>query len=143
MTSFPELRKAPMKPAAILRAAALGHLLWLLERHPQLRLTLFVTPDWRRISPAADRIWRYVPWLRDRVHLAKVLPKGTMDIRNHPKFVSFLNAMPRTEIALHGLHHIGLGRSVSVEFERQDRAACAAMLAEAMRIFEESSLRYE
>jgi Uncharacterized protein conserved in bacteria (DUF2334) len=66
-----------------------------------------------------------------------------MDIRNHPKFVSFLNAMPRTEIALHGLHHIGLGRSVSVEFERQDRAACAAMLAEAMRIFEESSLRYE
>jgi predicted deacetylase len=71
-----------------------------------------------------------------------VLPKGTMDIRNHPKFVAFLNAMPRTEIALHGLHHINRGRSVSVEFQRQDRATCAAIQTEALQIFEESGLRY-
>jgi hypothetical protein len=68
-----------------------------MERHPQLQLTLFVTPDWRRISPHAYRFWRHVPWLRDRLYLAKVLPKGTMDLRNHPEFVVFLNAMPRTE----------------------------------------------
>ena len=64
-----------------------------------------------------------------------------MDIHNHPKFVAFLNAMPRTEIALHGLHHINRGRSVSVEFQRQDRATCAAIQTEALQIFEESGLR--
>ena len=30
---------------------ALGHVAWLLERHPQLRVTLFTTPDWRELSP--------------------------------------------------------------------------------------------
>jgi predicted deacetylase len=61
-----------------------------------------------------------------------------MDIRNHPKFVAFLNAMARTEIALHDLQHINRGHSISVEFQLQDRATCAAMLAEALQIFEES-----
>ena len=65
-----------------------------------------------------------------------------MDLRDHPGFVAFLNAMPRTEIAIHGLHHINQGHSVSDEFQNQDRAACASMLAEAMRIFDESGLRY-
>jgi len=139
---FPGTSQSAYEAGGDLGSGALGHLLWLLERHPQLRLTLFVTPDWRRISAAAHRVWRHVPWLRDRVYLAKVLPKGTMDIRNHPEFVAFLNAMPRTEIALRGLHHIDPGHSISVEFQRQDRIACAAMLAKALRIFDESGLRY-
>jgi hypothetical protein len=139
---FPGTSQSAYEAGGDLEKGALGHLLWLLERHPQLKLTLFVTPDWRRISPIAHRLWRHVPWLRDRVYLARVLRKGTMDVRNHPKFVAFLNAMPRTEIALHGLHHIGPGHSVSVEFQRQDRTTCAAMLAEALRIFDESGLRY-
>jgi Uncharacterized protein conserved in bacteria (DUF2334) len=139
---FPGTSHSAYEAGGDLEEGASKHLLWLLERHPQLQLTLFVTPDWRRISAAADRFWRHVPWLRDRVYLAKVLPKGTMDLRNHPEFVAFLNAMPRTEIALHGLHHINLGPSVSVEFQRQDRAACTAMLVEALRIFDESGLRY-
>jgi hypothetical protein len=139
---FPGTSQSAYEAGGDLKEGALKHLLWLLERYPQLQLTLFVTPDWRRISAAADRFWRHIPWLRDRVYLAKVLPKGTMDLRNHPEFVTFLNAMPRTEIALHGLHHINLGPSVSVEFQRQDRAACTAMLVEALRIFDEAGLRY-
>ena len=139
---FPGTSQSAYEAGGDLEKGALRHLLWLLGRHPQLQLTLFVTPDWRRISAGAHRFWRHVPWLRDHVHLAKVLPKGTMDIRNHPEFVAFLNAMPRTDIALHGLHHINVGSSVSVEFQRQDRAACAAMLTEALRIFDESGLRY-
>jgi hypothetical protein len=139
---FPGTSQSAYEGGGDLEKGALGRLSWLLERHPQLQLTLFVTPDWRRISPVADRFWRHVPWLRDRVYLASVLPKGTMDIRNHPEFVAFLNAMPRTEIAIHGLHHINQGPSVSGEFQNQDRAACASMLAEAMRIFDESGLRY-
>jgi hypothetical protein len=139
---FPGTSRSAYESGGDLEKGALGRLLWLLQRHPQLHLTLFVTPDWRRISPVARRIVRYVPWLRDRIYLARVLPKGTMDLRSHPDFVAFLNAMPRTEIAIHGLHHINRGREVSVEFQNRDRVACAAMLAEAMRIFEESGLRY-
>jgi hypothetical protein len=139
---FPGTSQSAYESGGDLEKGALGRLLWLLERHKQLKLTLFVTPDWRRISPVADRLWRHVPLLRDRLYLARVLPKGTMDVRKNPQFVAFLNGMPRTEIAIHGLHHINRGRLVSVEFQNRDRAACAAMLVEAMQIFEESGLRY-
>src|SRR3984893_5108741 len=139
---FPGTSQSAYEAGGDLERGVLGRLLWLLERHPQLQLTLFVTPDWRRISPVAHRLWRHLPWLCDRVCLASVLPKGTMDVRNHPEFVAFLNAMPRAEIAIHGLHHINQGHSVSVEFQNQNRAESAAMLAEAIRIFEESGLRY-
>jgi hypothetical protein len=139
---FPGTSQSAYEAGGDLEKGALGRLLWLLERHPQLQLTLFVTPDWRRISPVADRIWQHVPWLRDRMYLARVLAKGTMDVRKHPDFVTFLNAMPRTEIALHGLSHVNFGYPVSVEFEHRDRETCAGMLTEAMRIFEEAGLRY-
>jgi len=139
---FPGTSRNPYEAGGELERGALGRLLWLLERHPQVQLTLFVTPDWRQISPVAHRFWRHVPWLRKRLYLASVLPKGTMDIRNYPDFVAFLNGMPRTEIALHGLHHIHVGHSISIEFKDRERAACASMLAEAICIFEESGLRY-
>src|SRR5579863_6873058 len=139
---FPGTSQSAYESGGDLEKGALGRLLWLLERHPKLRLTLFVTPDWRRISPVAHRFLRHLPWIRDRVYLASVLPKGTMDLRRHPKFVAFLNMMPRTEIAMHGLHHINQGHSVSVEFESRDRSTCTAMLTEAIRIFDKSGLRY-
>jgi hypothetical protein len=139
---FPGTSQSPYEAGGDLEKGALGRLLWLLERHPRLRLTLFVTPDWRQISPIGHRVWRHIPWLRDRMYLANVLPKGSMDVRRHPDFVAFLNAMPRTEIALHGLHHIHEGSSIFVEFRDRERAACADMLSEAMRIFEESGLHY-
>ena len=139
---FPGTSQSAYEAGGDLERGALGRLLWLLERHAQLQLTLFVTPDWRRISAVPHRIWRHVPWLRDRMYLVSVLPKGTMDIRNHPQFVAFLNAMPRTEIALHGLHHVKVGHAVSVEFQHRDHDACIHMLTEAMRIFEESGLRH-
>ena len=139
---FPGTSQSAYEAGGDLERGALGRLLWLLERHAQLQLTLFVTPDWRRISAVPHRIWRHVPWLRDRMYLVSVLPKGTMDIRNHPQFVAFLNAMPRTEIALHGLHHVNVGHAVSVEFQHRDHDACIHMLTEAMRIFEESGLRH-
>jgi len=139
---FPGTSQSAYEAGGDLERGALGRLLWLLERHAQLQLTLFVTPDWRRISAVPHRIWRHVPLLRDRMYLVSVLPKGTMDIRNHPQFVAFLNAMPRTEIALHGLHHVNVGHAVSVEFQHRDHDACIHMLTEAMRIFEESGLRH-
>jgi hypothetical protein len=139
---FPGTSQSAYEAGGDLEKGALGQLLWLMERHPKVKITLFVTPDWRQISPVAYGIWRHVPWLRDRVWLADVLPKGTMDVRRYPKFVAFLNDMPRTEIALHGLHHIHLGPMPSVEFQRQDRATCVHILGEAVRIFNESGLRW-
>jgi len=139
---FPGTSLSAYEAGGDLERGALGHLLWLLERHPQLQVTLFVTPDWRQVSPAACSPWARIPWLRDRMWLGGILPKGTMDIRRHPEFVAFLNGMPRTEIALHGLHHVHPGRLISVEFQSQGRARCAEMLLEAMRIFDEAGLRW-
>jgi uncharacterized protein DUF2334 len=139
---FPGTSRSAYEAGGDLGSGALGHLQWLLERHPKAKVTLFVTPDWRQISPIAHRVWRRLPWLRDQLWLADVLPKGTMDVRRHPEFVAYLNDMPRTEIALHGLHHIHPGRMVSVEFQRQDRETCADVLGEAVRIFDESGLRW-
>ena len=139
---FPGTSRSAYEAGGDLDQGALGRLLWLLQRHPQLWLTLFVTPDWRRISPLPDRICRHVPGLRDWMYLSKVLPKGTMDVRKHPDFVAFLNAMPRTEVALHGLSHVNSGPSISLEFQDRDRETCAGMLAEALQIFDEAGLRY-
>jgi hypothetical protein len=96
----------------------------------QLQLTLFVSPDWRRISAVADRFWRHLPWLESRLYLARGLPKGTIDLRNHPEFVAFLNAAHRDRRPLVAPRQSG--HSISVEFRNKDRAACAAELSEAM-----------
>lgn len=139
---FPGTSQSAYEAGGDLERGALRHLLWLLERHPQLQVTLFVTPDWRQLSPIARSPWTRVPWVRNRMWLGGILPKGTMDIRRHPRFVAFLKAMPRTEIALHGLHHVHPGRQISVEFQSQERAECAKILREAVRIFDEAGLRW-
>jgi hypothetical protein len=139
---FPGRRNAPFEAGGDLEKGALGRLLWLLNRHPQLRLTLFVTPDWRETTPVATSPLRHIPWLRDQLYLAPILPKGSMDLRRHPDFVAFLNAMPRTEVGLHGLHHIHKGRHIAVEFQRQGFDQCLAMMREAISIFEGAGLHF-
>jgi hypothetical protein len=99
---------------------ALGHVEWLLERHPRLRVTLFTTPDWREMSPMPTRkLLARVPYVRDRVYLMKVRRRGEMRLDRHPEFVAYLRGLPRTEIGVHGLHHIHPGRTVFVEFQNQ------------------------
>jgi hypothetical protein len=139
---FPGCRRAPFEAGGELERGVLGRLRWLLDRHPRLRLTLFVTPDWRETSPVPTSLLRHAPWLRERVYLAPVLRKGTMDLRRHPEFCEFLGTMRRTEIALHGLHHIHRGPRIAMEFQRQSPSACAAMLREAKTIFEQAGLRF-
>lgn len=122
---------------------ALRHVLWLLERHPDLHVTLFTTADWREISALPTRkLLARIPWLRERVYLAKTLPPGTMRLDRHPAFVQFLKDMPRTEIALHGLHHIHRGPLIPVEFQDQTAEECTAMLREAIAIFDAAGLPY-
>jgi hypothetical protein len=120
---------------------ALGHVAWLLNRHPKLRITLFTTPDWREISPwPTRRMLQSIPYLRDRVYLAKVWPKGTMRVDRHLEFGRYLSQLPRTEIGLHGLHHIHVGTRIPIEFQDQDVAECKRILQDAIAIFESAGL---
>jgi hypothetical protein len=120
---------------------ALRHVAWLLERHPELRVTLFVTPDWRQISPFPTRkLLSYIPVLSERLHLAPTLPKGTMSLERHPDFVAYLKALPRTDFAPHGLHHYSIGPRIGTEFQQQSVAECQRMIGEAAEIFERAGL---
>lgn len=124
-----------------LGAGALGHLEWLLQRHPQLHLTLFATPDWRERSPVPTRrLLARVPGARDRFFLAPVWPRGTMRLDRHPALVRYLLALPRTEVALHGLHHVHRGPDIPAEFQAQGVEECAGMLAEGVEIFRAAGL---
>lgn len=132
----------PYEAGGDLGAGILGHVEGLLAELPNLRVTLFVTPDWRPISvvPTRRRLAR-VPWLRDLVHLAPTRRAGTMALPRHPRLAGYLNSLPRSECALHGLHHLHRGRRLTVEFQRQGRARCAAMLGRAAALFDAAGLR--
>lgn len=131
----------PYEAGGDLDRGALRHVRWLLERHPSLRVTLFTTPDWREISPVPTRvILARIPWIRDRVYLAPVHPKGTMRLDRHPEFVRYLRELPRTEVALHGLHHVHRGPRIPVEFQDEDVASCRRTLADGMRLFRDAGL---
>lgn len=124
-----------------LRAGALGRVEWLLERHPQLHVTLFTTPDWREISPVPTRrLMARVPVLRKRMFLAPVLPAGTMRLDRHPAFIRYVAGLPRTEVALHGLQHVNRGPDIPAEFQGQTREQCLRMLQEALEIFRAAGL---
>lgn len=122
---------------------SLGLVTWLLDRHPKLKTTLFVTADWREKSPIPTRkLLASLPSLRDNFYLAERWEKGTMALTNHPKFVEFLNNMERTEIALHGLHHIHKGLLLPVEFQNQTEKEFSKIIEEMLKIFDDSKINY-
>ena len=122
---------------------ALGRLERLLERNPSVRVTLFVTPDWRLQRLVPTRRWlTRIPLLRERIHWAPLAPEGRFRVDRHPEFVSYLNALPRAECAVHGLNHAHVGPRMAVEFQEQSRSECRAMLEEGRRIFAAAGLRH-
>ncbi|MDT5120680.1 MAG: hypothetical protein QOC96_162 [Acidobacteriota bacterium] len=140
---YPGMESNGRKADAAFNRDSLGHLRWLLERHTQLRATLFTTADWREISPLPTRrLLARIPLLRERFFLTEILPVGTMRLGNHPEFVQFLKQLPRVEIGLHGLHHVHRGPRIPVEFQEQGAAQCRRMLQEMIAIFDESGLEY-
>lgn len=126
-----------------LNNGSLGLVSWLLERHPKLITTLFVTADWREISHVPTyKLLASIPKVRDKVFLAKRWKKGTMALNRHPEFVSFLNNMERVEIALHGLHHVHKGLKIPVEFQNQTEEEFDEIISEMLQIFNESKIKY-
>jgi predicted deacetylase len=121
---------------------ALGLVADLLARHPNLHTTLFTTADWRETSPMPSRILSRIPIVRDRIYLARVLPEGTLRIDRHPEFVAYLRSLPRTEIALHGLHHIHKGARLFVEFQDEPIESHRRKLRRMLEIFDASGLPY-
>lgn len=122
---------------------ALGRVERLLARHPQLRITLFVTPDWRRMELLRTRRWvTHVPLLRERIHWAPLAPRGRFRIDRFPDFVAYLNGLPRTDCAVHGLHHAHRGPKLAMEFQGESRRKCRAVVREARRIFVAAGLRH-
>ena len=121
---------------------ALGHVQALLERHPYLHVTLFTTADWREISPTPSRLLSRIPVVRDRMYLSKVLPEGTRRIDRHPEFLAYLRSLPRTEIGLHGLHHIHPGPLLHVEFQDEQVHVHRDKLRRMLEIFDASKLPY-
>ncbi len=119
----------------------LGHLEWLLGRHPNLRATLFTTADWREISPRPTRkVLASIPYVRDRFYLAKRWPKGTMRLDRHREFVSYIKQLPRTEIGLHGLYHCHKGLKIPVEFQGQSHSEFLDLLREVISIFKSAGI---
>jgi hypothetical protein len=121
---------------------ALGLVETLLQRHPYLHVTLFTTADWREISPTPSRVLSRIPIVRDRMYLSKVLPEGTRRIDRHPEFLAYLRSLPRTEIGLHGLHHIHPGRLLHVEFQDEPVHVHRDKLRRMLAIFDASELLY-
>jgi hypothetical protein len=126
-----------------LARGALGRVKGLLERNPRLQITLFVTPDWRlrRLVPTRGWLTR-IPLLRERIHWAPLTPRGHFRVDRYPQFVSYLNGLPRTDCALHGLNHAHAGPRMAVEFQEQSRSKCREMLEEGRQIFATAGLRH-
>jgi peptidoglycan/xylan/chitin deacetylase (PgdA/CDA1 family) len=126
-----------------LARGALGRLEDLLDRHPKLRATLFVTPDWRLQHLVPTRKWlTRIPGLRDRVHWAPRRRRGHFRVDRFPAFVAYLNGVRNAEVAVHGLTHTHPGAHMAVEFQQQDCRTCRALLCAATEIFVAARLRY-
>lgn len=126
-----------------LERGQLGHVDWLLERHRELRVTLFVTADWRQISPfPTRRLLARIPALRDRFYLSRTLPRGTMRLARHREFVNYLNSLQRVEVGLHGLHHVRRGPESPAEFRKRNFAECRSLVEEMLAAFAEAGLKY-
>lgn len=121
---------------------ALGLVEDLLARHPQLHVTLFTTADWREISPVPSRVLSRIPILRDRMYLARVWPEGRLRVDRHPEFVAYLKSLPRTEVGLHGLHHIHKGPKIFVEFQDEPIEEHRRRLRRMLAIFDASGIPY-
>lgn len=132
----------PYEAGGDLADGALGRVERLLERHPDLQATLFVTPDWRPIQLVRSRWLAGLPLLRNVLHHVDRHPDGHFRVDRHPAFVRYLNSLPRTEVALHGLHHSHRGSRLAVEFQEQARDVCVQTLRKGLSIFDAAGLRH-
>ncbi len=65
-----------------------------------------------------------------------------MRVDRHPRFVAYLNSLPRTDIAYHGLDHCHKGPNIPIEFQDEPEEEISFKIDEITRIFDKAGLRY-
>jgi hypothetical protein len=125
-----------------LGGGALGRVEQLLAQHPQLRATLSVTPEWRPVQLVRKGVLSRLPVLASKVYHIDLNPPGRFRVDRFPKFVAYLNALPRTDVAIHGLHHVHRGPRFAVEFQNQTYEECLEIVRTAVNIFTLAGLRF-
>jgi peptidoglycan/xylan/chitin deacetylase (PgdA/CDA1 family) len=127
-------------PADVARESFV-HLRELQRRHPQLRITLFITPDWRARDPFPERSLRTrLPFVRDRVFTVATERTPRFRLDRNPEFCDELRNWSGIEIALHGLHHVRTGMRPVLEFNGRSVAECRRILRRAIAHFEKAGL---
>ncbi len=119
-----------------LNRGALGKLEHLQRRHPELKVSLCVTPDWRLKSLVPDtQVLRRIPWLRRRVHWTRLHRPGHFRLDRFPALVAYLNGLERCEVLLHGLTHSHRGPRFAVEFQDETAEQCTVAVERGLDIF--------
>ena len=122
---------------------ALRFVAQLMDRHPALRVTLYVTPDWRPLGLVRrHNLLTRFPFLNRHVMWTTLHPPAAMRVDRHPAFVDYLNELPGVEVAMHGLHHLHRGPDFAVEFQQQSTATCSTMLERGLQIFDAAGLQH-
>jgi hypothetical protein len=120
---------------------ALDHVRWLADRHPSLRTTLFVTPDWRSMTAYPQRSWwTTVPAVGTFAYHLPVLPPRTMRLERFPEFCEYLRTWTGVEMALHGLHHVTRGPQPLLEYDQPSVRRCRTLLTEGLARMDEAAL---
>lgn len=125
-----------------LEKGALGWLRQLIVLHPQLRVVLFTVAAWREKEPAPNPVLKRIPVLRDNLYLGGVWSESMWRLDNHSEFCNFLRDLPRTELAIHGFHHIARGVKTINEFLGLSVEECKRRLLKAEEIFQGAGLSY-
>jgi hypothetical protein len=120
----------------------LGRLERLLAQHPQLRVTLSVTPEWRPVQLVRKGVLSRLPVLASKVYHIDLNPPGRFRVDRFPEFVAYLNGLPRTDVAIHGLHHVHRGPRFAVEFQDQTYDECLEIVGTAVTILTQAGLRF-
>lgn len=121
-----------------LEEGVLGRLAQLLNRIPELKTTLFVTPDWREICPYPTRRVAKIPLVRRYLYQTGIRPRGEMALDRHVAFSKYLQSLNHVEIAMHGLHHVQRGPNVPVEYEAKGRWSSLRSIERGLEIFEKA-----
>ena len=122
---------------------ALGRLAQLQRRHPDLKATLCVTPDWRLNSLVPNTgVLRHIPWVNRHVHWTRLHRAGHFRLDRHPKLVTYLNELERCEVVLHGLCHAHSGPRFAVEFQDESEKRCVDIIQRGLDIFGAAGIRF-
>ena len=102
------------------------------QSYPEVKITLFVTPDW--VHKPQNKMLKF-DFLGILKHFVKYnsWPGGTYSLDKHKNWV---NNLKEFEVADHGLTHFQQARASAAEFERLSYEQCANKIQRALELFE-------